>query len=146
VSADSIAICAVSRSRISPTMITSGSARTIARRPVELLDGRVSLSVRWGRLEIGPAVGLGHAEVGEQERDRLWAHRDAAVGVHGQLAGLDLLLTGGLGDQRLGEVRALALLDGPADDVADVVGPGAIRWSKRTRTCSRFAQLPPTGS
>ncbi len=31
--ADSTAICAVSRSRISPTMITSGSWRRIARRP-----------------------------------------------------------------------------------------------------------------
>ena len=31
--ADSIAICAVSLSRISPTMITSGSERTIERRP-----------------------------------------------------------------------------------------------------------------
>ena len=35
VSADSIAICAVSRSRISPTMMMSGSARIIERRPVE---------------------------------------------------------------------------------------------------------------
>ena len=34
VSAASIAICAVSRSRISPTMMTSGSARIIERRPV----------------------------------------------------------------------------------------------------------------
>ena len=34
VSAASIAICAVTVSRISPTMITSGSARTIARSPV----------------------------------------------------------------------------------------------------------------
>src|SRR6266480_3256020 len=33
VSADSTAICAVSRSRISPTMITSGSALIIERRP-----------------------------------------------------------------------------------------------------------------
>ena len=33
VSADSMAILAVSPSRISPTMITSGSARSIARRP-----------------------------------------------------------------------------------------------------------------
>ena len=32
-SADSIAICAVSRSRISPTMITSGSARSSERSP-----------------------------------------------------------------------------------------------------------------
>ena len=34
VSAASMAICAVSRSRISPTMIMSGSARIIERRPV----------------------------------------------------------------------------------------------------------------
>ena len=34
VSADSTAILAVSASRISPTMITSGSARSIARSPV----------------------------------------------------------------------------------------------------------------
>ena len=34
VSADSIAILAVSVSRISPTITTSGSARSIARRPV----------------------------------------------------------------------------------------------------------------
>ena len=34
VSADSTAICAVSRSRISPTMMMSGSARIIARRPL----------------------------------------------------------------------------------------------------------------
>ena len=34
VSAASTAMCALSRSRISPTMITSGSARTIARSPV----------------------------------------------------------------------------------------------------------------
>ena len=33
VSADSIAICAVSPSRISPTMMMSGSARIIERRP-----------------------------------------------------------------------------------------------------------------
>ena len=33
-SADSIAICAVSRSRISPTMMMSGSARIIERKPV----------------------------------------------------------------------------------------------------------------
>ena len=37
VSADSIAIWAVSWSRISPTMITSGSARTIERSPAAKL-------------------------------------------------------------------------------------------------------------
>ena len=34
----------------------------------------------------GRRVGLGDAEVGEQERDRLGGHRGAAVGVEGQLS------------------------------------------------------------
>ena len=45
VSADSIAICAVSRSRISPTMITSGSALTIERRPAGKL--RPAFTFTW---------------------------------------------------------------------------------------------------
>ena len=45
VSAASTAICAVSRSRISPTMITSGSARTIARRPVS--NSRPAFALTW---------------------------------------------------------------------------------------------------
>ena len=53
VSAASIAICAVSRSRISPTMITSGSARTIARSPV------ANVRPDLGRdLDLGEAVHL----------------------------------------------------------------------------------------
>ena len=45
VSAASMAICAVSRSRISPTMITSGSARIIERRP--LAKFRPAFALTW---------------------------------------------------------------------------------------------------
>ena len=45
VSADSTAIFAVSASRISPTMITSGSARSIERRPVA--NVRPALRLTW---------------------------------------------------------------------------------------------------
>ena len=47
VRAASIAICAVSRSRISPTMITSGSARTIARSPVANVSPALGLTWIW---------------------------------------------------------------------------------------------------
>ena len=43
-------------------------------------------------LTCGPGVGLGDAEVGEQERDRLGGHRGAAVGVDGELPAADALL------------------------------------------------------
>ena len=46
-SADSTAIWAVSRSRISPTMITSGSARTIARRPVAKVSPTLVETCTW---------------------------------------------------------------------------------------------------
>jgi hypothetical protein len=45
------------------------------------------------------------AEVGEQERQRLGAHRAAAVGVQRQDLRSDLLLLGGLLDQRRGDLR-----------------------------------------
>ena len=44
VSAASIAICAVSWSRISPTMITSGSARIIERRPASKVTPALGLT------------------------------------------------------------------------------------------------------
>ena len=47
VSADSTAICAVSRSRISPTMITSGSARIIERSPVANVSPARRLTGIW---------------------------------------------------------------------------------------------------
>jgi hypothetical protein len=44
---------------------------------------------------------LGDAEVGEQERDRLGAHRAAAVGVDREPVAGDLLLGQRFGDQPL---------------------------------------------
>ena len=83
---------------------------------LERLELRLAVGVVGGG--VGPVVGLGDAEVGEQEGDGLGGHRAAAVGVHGQRARLDLLLLAGLGDQVLGDVGVLAVLDGPADGVA----------------------------
>jgi hypothetical protein len=47
VSAASTAICAVSRSRISPTMMMSGSARIIERRPEANVRPAFGLTCTW---------------------------------------------------------------------------------------------------
>ena len=65
----------------------------------------------------GPRVGLGDAQVGEQQRDRLGGHRGAAVGVDGQLAAGDALLGAGRRDELLGQGGGLAGGDHPADGV-----------------------------
>jgi hypothetical protein len=75
---------------------------------------------------VRPAVRLGDAEIGKQERDWLGALRRAAVGVQRQDLGGDLLLLGGLLDQRLGELGVLPVLDRPADDVAAVLFPNQL--------------------
>lgn len=49
--------------------------------------------------DVRPRVGLGHAQVGQQHRQRLAAHRSAAVGVDRQLARLDALTTADRFDQ-----------------------------------------------
>ena len=73
-------------------------------------------------------------EVGEQEGDGLAAHRGAPVGVERELAWLDALLGGRLGDEALREDGALMGGDHPArhvaaehveDHVQVVVGPFA---------------------
>jgi hypothetical protein len=74
----------------------------------------------------GP-VGLGDAEVGEQQRHRLGGHRGAAIGVDGQLIGSDALLGAGLADQHLGQSCGFAGSDHPTDhvprkDVQDDIG------------------------
>jgi hypothetical protein len=85
-------------------------------------DSEYGLSLEvYGRLCV-----LVTAEVGEQELHRLGALRRAAVGVQRQHLGGDLLLLDRLLDQRLGELRVLPVLDGPADDVAAVLFPGAL--------------------
>ena len=56
---------------------------------------------------VGSGVGLGDAEVGEQERDWFGGHRGAAVGVQGEPVGVDVVLGDGVGDEQLGEGGAL---------------------------------------
>src|SRR5664280_1215998 len=100
-------------------------------RPV--LEGlELGLAVRVVVGHVGPRVALLDPEVGEQEGDRLAAHRGAPVGVDRELPRLDALLGGGLGDEPFGEDGALARGDHPArhvagEDVEDhvelVVGP-----------------------
>jgi len=84
----------------------------------------------------------GDAEIGEEERDRFGAHRAAAVSVHGQLVGRDLLLLAGLADQRGRELRALAVLHGPADDVAAVLFPYPLCGRRRRRPTLTGANGP----
>ncbi len=50
---------------------------------LERLEGRVGVGVIGEG--VGPVAGLGHAEVGEEERDRFDGHGPTAVGVDGQL-------------------------------------------------------------
>ena len=59
--------------------------------------------------DMGPAVRLGHAEIGEQERDGLRGHRRAAVGMDRQLIAADLLARARLVDEAFGQRRALAM-------------------------------------
>lgn len=67
---------------------------------------------------VGPAVGLGDAQVGEEQGDRLGLHAGAAVGVQSELAGADVLFVAGLGDKLLGQSGGFAGSNHPADQVA----------------------------
>ena len=87
VSAASTAICAVSRSRISPTMITSGSARIIARRPLAKVSPAFGLTwtcvtpvdLALDRVLDGDDVLLGRVDLAERgvQRRRLARARSA---------------------------------------------------------------------
>jgi hypothetical protein len=83
---------------------------------------------------VRPRVCLGDAEIFEQFREQLGAHRRAAIGVQRENPGRDLLLLGRLLDQRGRKLRVLVLLDGPADDVAAVLFPDAL--------CGRRPRMP----
>jgi hypothetical protein len=67
---------------------------------------------------MGPAVGLGDPQIGQQERHGLGPHRRAPVGMNPQAAGLDVLLFAGLPDQLLGQGRRFRRGDHPAHHVA----------------------------
>ena len=80
VSADSMAILAVSPSRISPTMITSGSARSIARRPPANVSPAFRFTWSWftpGELVLDRVldrddVALGLVDLVERARRASW--------------------------------------------------------------------------
>src|SRR5450755_4958537 len=78
----------------------------------------VSFAVRVVAGGVRARMCLRDPEIREEERDRLGALRAAAIGVQRQDLGGDLLLLGGLLDQRLRELAVLPVLHGPADDVA----------------------------
>ena len=63
-------------------------------------------------------MGLGDAEVGQQEGDGFAAHRRAAVGVEGELIRQDDLLFGSFLDELPGEFGSFARRHHPTDDVA----------------------------
>ena len=81
-------------------------------------------------------------EVREEESDRLGALRRATVGVQRQDLGCDLLLLGGLLDQRARELRVLAVGDRPADDVAAVLFPGSLCGRRSRRPALTGANGP----
>src|SRR5206468_12693542 len=68
--------------------------------------------------DVGTRVGLGDAEIGEQQRYWLRGPRCPAVGGHGELAALDRLAMAALRDQALSEPGELAMRGQPAHHVA----------------------------
>src|SRR4029453_2758521 len=90
--------------------------------------------------DVRAAVRLGHAEVGEQERDGLALHRRTAVRMELELTELNAMLRACLGDETLGEGRALMWRERPADDAAaeDVenhveIEVGPLSWAQQLR-------------
>jgi hypothetical protein len=68
--------------------------------------------------DVRARVGLGDAEIGEEQRDGLGGHRRVAVGVDRELRGEDPLPLARGADQLLGERGGLLRGNHPADDVA----------------------------
>ena len=62
-------------------------------------------------------MGLGNLQIDQQGGERLGAHAGAAIGVHDELAGRDVLLGNGLVDQLHGQLGGFAMGDHPADHV-----------------------------
>ena len=86
-------------------------------RPV-LQGAEVAFRIRVVVGDVGATVRLGDAEIGQEKGDGLGGHRGAAIGVDGQLTGLDVLLRAGVLDESSGELRALARRHHPAGDIA----------------------------
>ena len=65
---------------------------------------------------VGPAVGFGDAEIGEEEGGGLGFHGGPSVGVEGELAGRDGVLFDGVVEQRLEQGDAFGVGDPEGDD------------------------------
>ena len=63
-------------------------------------------------------MGLGHSQVGQEESNRLGAHRGAAIGMQGELTGEDALCGATVLDESLGQFGTFAHGNHPAGDVA----------------------------
>ena len=61
---------------------------------------------------------FGDAEIGEQQGSGFGLHRAAAIGMQGELAGRDIVLDGGVVEQRFEERGAFRVGDLPGDDPA----------------------------
>jgi hypothetical protein len=59
----------------------------------------------------------------------LESHRGTAIGMQGELTGLDVLFLAALLDQSLGQLAAFAISDHPAGDVAGMPIPRSCRLS-----------------
>jgi hypothetical protein len=86
-----------------------------------VLEGlELALAVGVVVADVGPAVGLGHSEIGEEQGDGLGGHGGPSVGVDGELARSDGLLGDGVGDEPLGQGGRLAGGQEPPGHVAAV--------------------------
>ena len=98
-------------------------------------------------------MGLGHAEITQEQSHGLASHRAATIRVHGELVWFNVLLATALGDEALRERGTFSVSQHPAnhvagkdveDDVEVVVGPldGAtkLRYIPRPNLVGRFSQ------
>jgi hypothetical protein len=67
---------------------------------------------------VGSVEASSESESGEELCDGGGGHGGAAVGVDGELSGLDALVSGGFLDEELGEFSGFSGVEEPADDVA----------------------------
>jgi hypothetical protein len=96
--------------------------------------------------DVGSGVALHDPEIGEQEGDRLGCHRCAPVGVDGEGSRHDGLPLGSVGDEPLGEGRALSGGDHPARNVAGASRQGTCRPGGRGRSANPSMTLTITAT
>lgn len=67
---------------------------------------------------MGPAVGLGNAQVAEKECDGFGFHRTAPIGMQSEGSGINFLLAAGFIDQPFGQCSRFSVRNHPPDDVS----------------------------